>query len=122
MKKLESRLDSLSSFALAYFRTLIGPFLGIINFYVWFKIDEVPAEFPLIVLLDDSRAFNMLFFITVTPDDILFAPTKESVPEFCDPRREKLFLRLTTGAAATLTIWSLLRRLSYTVSIDSSYL
>jgi hypothetical protein len=42
--------------------------------------------------------------------------------EFCDPSREKLFLRLTTGAAATLTIWSLLRRLSYTVSIDSSYL
>jgi hypothetical protein len=46
----------------------------------------------------------MLFFITVTPDDILFDPTKESVLEFCDPSREKLFLRLTTGAAATLTI------------------
>ena len=65
--------------------------------------EEVP-EFPLNVLLDDSRTFKMFFFITGTPDDILFAPTKESVPEFCDARREKLFLRLTTGAAATLTI------------------
>ena len=102
VKKLESRLDSLSSFALAYFKTFIGPFLGIINFYVWFNTDEVPELFP--VLLDDSRTFKMFFFITGMPNDILFPPTKESAAEFYDPRREKLFLLLTTGAAATLTI------------------
>lgn len=113
VKKLESRLlASLSS--RPYLSTFIGPFLGIMIFWVWFN--EIPPPTPRAEggLEEVSRTLIPLFLTTWIPDERVPVPTKGRTPKFWEPRREKLFFRLTTGAAATLTIWSLLRRLSYT--------
>lgn len=57
--------------------------------------------------------FFLIIGIFPPEEGILVEPTKERFPpRFCPPSLEKLFLLLTTGAAAIFTILSLLRRLS----------